>query len=352
MVWHGGKPFSAYRKFNSRFMSEYGFESFPEMKTLSSFSPSDQFQFNSPIMNNHQKNPAGNGKIMNYMRKRFNIPPKFEQQVVLSQISQGEAIEYGVEHWRRNRNEFHCMGSIYWQLNDCWPVASWASLDYYGRWKALHYFAKRFYSPFSANIKEEANSIELWITNDKKEFQNGSLDWQIMDINGNIIIEGNEKVQITPCSSILIKQIPDLKAHNISLTQNVIFYKLIDDKGKISNGFRLLCAPRYFISEKPSLNWAIESLKEPIIDQNQNTWTHKITISSDKVALYVHTECDDYDFIAEDNYFTLRAGESRDILLRFYKVHSMKEPQQPFNNPNEPLLQDQFRVHSLYDLTH
>lgn len=114
MVWHAGKRFSAYRKFNSRFMSEFGFESFPSMKTISSFCPSDQFDLFSPIMENHQKNAAGNKKILKYMKKRFIIPKKFENQIILSQITQAEAIEYGVEHWRRNRNEFHCMGSLYW----------------------------------------------------------------------------------------------------------------------------------------------------------------------------------------------------------------------------------------------
>ncbi|MHA1849616.1 MAG: glycoside hydrolase family 2 protein, partial [Promethearchaeota archaeon] len=121
-VWHLGSPFSEFRNFNSRFMSEYGFESFPSMKTIRTFCPPDQFDFHSPIMENHQKNRAGNKKIMNYMNKRFKIPESFENQVQLSQITQAEAIEYGIEHWRRNRNDFLCMGSLYWQLNDCWPV--------------------------------------------------------------------------------------------------------------------------------------------------------------------------------------------------------------------------------------
>ena len=144
-VWHLNKPFSAYRAHFSRFMSEFGFESFPSIKTLRSFCPLDQLSFHSPIMENHQKNRSGNKKIIAYMKRRFLIPKEFEKQVVLSQITQAEAMEYGVEHWHRNRTNFHCMGALYWQLNDCWPVASWSSIDYYGRWKALHYFAKRFF---------------------------------------------------------------------------------------------------------------------------------------------------------------------------------------------------------------
>ncbi|MCJ7650249.1 MAG: glycoside hydrolase family 2 protein, partial [Candidatus Lokiarchaeota archaeon] len=176
-VWHGNKPFTAYRKFDSRFMSEFGFESFPSMKTIREFCPKDQFDFNSNVMENHQKNKAGNRKILKYMKKRFTIPPKFEHRVILSQITQAEAIQYGVEHWRRNRNDFHCMGTLYWQLNDCWPVASWSSLDYYGRWKAIHYFAKRFYQNVFASIKEDKDSVEFWVTNDLRERQSFILEW-------------------------------------------------------------------------------------------------------------------------------------------------------------------------------
>nr|MDO8113248.1 glycoside hydrolase family 2 TIM barrel-domain containing protein [Candidatus Sigynarchaeota archaeon] len=171
-VWHGGADFTIYRKNFSRFQSEFGFESFPEIKTCLEFCPSEQFDFDSPIMKNHQKNSGGNQKIMDYMKKRFRVPADFRKQVILSQITQAEAIEYGVEHWRRNRNGQHCMGTLYWQLNDCWPVASWSSIDYSkqlaenherpGRWKALHYFAKRFYKPVIISIAESMKECELW----------------------------------------------------------------------------------------------------------------------------------------------------------------------------------------------
>ena len=180
-VWHEGFPLESYREFDSRFMSEFGFESFPDIKTIKTFCEADQMYYNSTIMENHQKNPAGNKKIYDYMQKRFNIPKEFEKQVVLSQITQAEAMEYGVEHWRRNRNNCHCMGALYWQINDCWPVASWSSLDYYGRWKALHYFAKRFYNSFYINAYETDNFFEIWFCNDVPVKFNGRYEFSVYD---------------------------------------------------------------------------------------------------------------------------------------------------------------------------
>ncbi|MEJ2249964.1 MAG: glycoside hydrolase family 2 protein [Candidatus Lokiarchaeota archaeon] len=146
-VWHGGKSFKSYKSFKSRFISEFGFESFPSIKTISDFCSPEQLDLNSPMMENHQKNNAGNDKILKYMKKRFIIPESFEDQVILSQITQAEAIIYGIKYWRKNRINNQCMGNLYWQLNDCWPVASWSSIDYFGRWKALHYCIKRVYQP-------------------------------------------------------------------------------------------------------------------------------------------------------------------------------------------------------------
>ena len=244
-VWHGGAPFSAYRRFNSRFMSEFGFESFPSIKTIQTFCSKEDFDFYSPIMRNHQKNKAGNKKIMNYMKKRFVIPKDFEKQVILSQITQAEAIEYGVEHWRRNRNDFHCMGALFWQLNDCWPVASWSSLDYYARWKALHYFAKRFFAPFFPSLKDGKENAEFWITNDNVKIEKGSLSWKIFDLDGILINSGSQKVEVYACNS---KKVLQFKTG----TGYVVLYLLQGNIGKngnnssIFNGFRLLNKPKYF----------------------------------------------------------------------------------------------------------
>jgi len=144
-VWHGNRPFSGYRDHNSRFVSEFGFQSLPPLETIRTYADESEWNMTSYIMEHHQRNAAGNGKIITYMTDHFRLPEDFESLVYLTQLLQAEAVRTGVEYWRRNRHR--TSGTLYWQLNDCWPVASWASLDYFGRWKALHYAARRFYAP-------------------------------------------------------------------------------------------------------------------------------------------------------------------------------------------------------------
>ena len=315
MVWHGGKSFLAYRNFNSRFMSEYGFESFPSMKTLASICPPEQYDFYSPIMENHQKNRAGNKKIMNYMKKRYSIPKNFENQVVLSQITHGEAMEYGVEHWRRNRNEFHCMGSLYWQLNDCWQVASWASIDYFGRWKALQYFAKRIYEPFFPSVLESKEKVELWITNDKIQEKFGVLSWKICKNDGIILLSGSENVKIDGCSSLLVKTVKviEFNKEKKNMRNNIIFYELKDvETEKIYYGFRLFDQPRHFKLPNPILEWNIE----PATQQNGSEWDYTISITTNEIALYTFIDSTTNDFITSDNYFPMYKGQNRDIFIK------------------------------------
>jgi beta-mannosidase len=152
-VWHGGKPFSDYRNYYFRYASEFGFQSFPSLKTVESFTlPEDRNVF-SYVLERHQRNNAANGKIMNYLYQTFLYPSSFGIFLYASQLLQAEAIKYGVEHFRRNRGR--CMGAVYWQLNDIWPVVSWSSIDYFFRWKALHYYAKRFFQPVMLSCPEE-----------------------------------------------------------------------------------------------------------------------------------------------------------------------------------------------------
>jgi len=337
-VWHQNAPFNAYRKFNSRFMSEYGFESFPSIKTIQTFCPPDQYNFNSPIMENHQKNRAGNKKIMKYMKRRFSIPESFEKQVILSQITQAEAMEYGIEHWRRNRNDFHCMGSLYWQLNDCWPVASWSSLDYFLRWKALHYVVKRSYEPFFASVMEEKDSVEFWLTNDHKNSKSGTLSWRIISADGKILINDSRKTIISPCSSFLVQKM-DLKEieREKKYSQNIIFFTLKDDNDMVINrGFRLFDHPKNYPIKNPEISHKITEL--------ERTDQCKIEITTKQIALYVYIESDSLDFIASDNYFSMEPKETRNIILK-----NIKFADSP-NKVNIKEIRDKVYIKSLFDV--
>ncbi len=344
-VWHNGAPFTAYREFNSRFMSEYGFQSFPSMKTIETFSPPEQYHFNSPIMKSHQKNWAGNKKIKRYIKKRFLFPQNFEHQVLLSQITQAEAIEYGIEHWRRNRNEFHCMGSLYWQLNDCWPVASWSSLDYYGRWKALHYIAKRAYQPFFVSAMEEPKKVELWVINDLRVSKKGTLNWSILNAEGKTLINGLKKVEIPPCSSLLVETI-DVEVINKTreeMCNNIIFYSLEDSEQNGFEpfyGFRLFEKPKNFPLKDPGLSYKIKKINS----NNKNERYYSMTITSKNIALYVYIYSEIVDLIASDNYFSLKPTESRVIILRISLPDFIK------TQISGVKIIDVFKVSSLFDI--
>lgn len=166
-VWHGQKPYTEYRNHFFRFCSEFGFQSLPSIKTIEAFTEEEDRNLFSRVMESHQKNPAANGKILYYLSETFRYPKDLENLVFLSQVIQGYAIKSGVEHWRRNRGR--CMGSIYWQFNDNWPVASWSSIDYYGRYKALHYMAREFYAPVAGSIERDGTTCHFWISNETTE---------------------------------------------------------------------------------------------------------------------------------------------------------------------------------------
>jgi beta-mannosidase len=334
-VWHGGAPFKSYRKFPSRFMSEFGFESFPSIKTIKRFCPENELYLDSPVMTNHQKNEGGNQKILRYMKKRFTIPQEFEKQVILSQITQAEAIQYGVEFWRQNRNEFHCMGTIYWQLNDCWPVASWSSFDYYGRWKALHYLAKRFYAPLLPSVKEFQNKVEFWIINDYSFPRSVTFYWKLLNNDGKVLNNELYKVEVPPCTAQLLEtvRLSEYKT-DLELKQNVIFYGIEGDH--LLKGFRFFNAPKKFEVKEPKISWNLEEIKK-----EANTKC-RIKIRCENMAFYVYIDSEVYDFIASDNYFSMEPNEERTIVLNNIRLIS--------NLPEKSDLKNSFKVSSLYDL--
>ncbi len=292
-VWHEGFPLESYREFDSRFMSEFGFESFPEIKTIKTFCEPDQMYYNSRTMENHQKNPAGNQKIFDYMQKRFNIPQSFEKQCILSQITQAEAMEYGVEHWRRNRNNCHCMGALYWQINDCWPVASWSSIDYYGRWKALHYFAKRFFNPFYINAYETADFFEIWFCNDLPVKFKGRYELKLMNLSGEILYQNESTLLASGLFSTVVERV-NLSDIGKEPNNLVLFFKAFDQTDKcVSEGFKLFSAPKELILPKPTINYHLE--------KNRND--HSIILQSDKPALYCLIESSKA-LVFSDNFFS------------------------------------------------
>jgi beta-mannosidase len=176
------------------------------MKTIESFTlAEDRQDIFTPVMLVHQKNLEGNKIIATYMSRYFGKPKDFASLLYASQVLQAEGVKVGAESFRRKRPE--TMGSIFWQLNDCWPVASWASIDYYGRWKALQYYARRFYAPVLVSPHFEGGTLSVYIVSDKVEAQEGQLRLRIMDFDGKVIKETSQTVTVAPLASKIYQQI-------------------------------------------------------------------------------------------------------------------------------------------------
>lgn len=273
-VWHGNKPFTEYRKFHFRYLSEFGFQSFPSMKTIETFTePRDRNVF-SYVMEKHQRNASANGKIMNYMEQMYLYPTNFDTLIYASQLLQAEAIRYGVEHFRRHRGR--CMGTIYWQLNDCWPVASWASIDYYGRWKALHYYAKRFFAPLTISCEEEGllsqtmnvnaesfpvkKSIRLNVANETMEGHEVTVKWQLRNPKAEVLREDERELHVESLSATWLEKVDfgATKLGEAELYETYVSYQLYENDEMISEGTVLFCPPKHFRFEDPELSICVE----------------------------------------------------------------------------------------------
>ena len=312
-VWHGGRPFTDYRKFYFRYLSEFGFQSFPSIKTIESFTePADRNVF-SYVMEKHQRNAAANGKIMDYMEQTFLYPGDLDTLIYASQLLQAEAIRYGVEHFRRNRGR--CMGTVYWQLNDCWPVASWSSIDYYGRWKALHYYARRFFSPFMISCAEEGlltqslnvnaepfeveRSIHLCVCNEALSSREAKVRWQLRDNTGKVIRSEEEEISVGEQSSVWMDKV---ELPDAGLYDSYVSYQLAEGDDVISEGTVLFCPPKHFRFVDPGLSVRAEG--------------NEIIVTAQHFAKGIEIRNDNDDLILSDNFFDMSGGEKRVSIIK------------------------------------
>jgi beta-mannosidase len=304
-VWHGRVPFSTYETHHTRFVSEYGFQSFPEMKTVESFTqPEDRTGIFTPVMLAHQKNDEGNAIIHDYMLRDYSEPKDFPSFLYVSQVLQAEGIKIGAEHFRRSRPE--TMGSIFWQLNDCWPVASWSSIDYYGRWKALQYYARRFYAPILVSPHVEEGAVKVYIVSDKTEAKPASLRVRLMDFDGKVLLDETRAVEVSPLTSKVyldwpLKKLSDAGAANTSRV--FVVAELTAGGAQLSRNLTYL-APVKEIHLKPA------QLKIETTGSNGN---YKIRVSSPVLARSVYLSFANLDVKVSDNYFDLMPGETVEI---------------------------------------
>ncbi len=295
-VWHGGVPFTEYRNHKFRFCSEYGFEAFPSIKTMRAVCPEDELNCFSRVVENHQKCKGGNKKILTYLADNYLYPINFETLVYASQLLQADAIKYGVEHFRRNRG--YCMGSIYWQFNDCWPVASWSSVDSNLRYKALHYAAKKFYAPVEMGLFLEGDTLTVNVSNETMHDFEGEVRLYTSTSDFNV---RDEKICKFAVDKLTSKDVLTVKADMSDVYNTYVYADLYDKNGNfVTRNTQLLTPAKHFSWQKPDIKACIRDIDGGV----------EFAVSSDVFAKGVFLEFDAIDIVLSDNFFDITNKET------------------------------------------
>ena len=301
-VWHGGVPFTTYRKKSFRFCSEYGFESFPSMKTIRTFCEEKDMNCFSRVMEDHQKCKGGNGKILRYLADNYLYPSSFEDLVYLSQLLQADAIKYGVEHFRRQRG--YCMGSIYWQFNDCWPVASWSSVDSLGRYKALHYAAKKFYAPVAMGLFLEKGRLAVNISNETMADFRGHIQLSLCRSDLTVLdqVRAEAAVEALTAKDVFSYKVPEADPY-----ETYLYVDLYDGAGNfLMRQTELLVPAKHFSWLPPHLDFQFTDTEGGV----------EIAVTSDVFTKGVAIDFDSFDCVLSDNFFDLTDGRPYRVTAR------------------------------------
>lgn len=305
-VWHGLKPFTFFRKRFTRFASEFGLEALPSLKTIAGFAGNEKVNLDAQVMQHHQRCAGGNDKMLYYLLDRFRSPASFADLVYLTQIQQAECIRIAVEHWRRNRPR--CSGALYWQINDCWPVTSWASVDHDGRWKALQYAAKRFFAPLALSLEDKGGRIRVFVANDSTTPWEGTLRWSLETLAGEVVGSGREAVCASPASATYLRDFdfkPIVKTYGAA--QLAFTASICEGSKYLSRQTVLFAKEKYVSLANPELRWEVDQ-----------EWDHlRISVTASALARYVALQLEGADVIFSDNFFDLSAHETVQIHCPF-----------------------------------
>jgi beta-mannosidase len=303
-VWWGQEDFESYNKKVPRFMSEYGFQSFPEFSSVDKYTNETDYNIYSEVMKSHQRSSIGNKTIEDYMLRHYKKPNTFSDYLYVSQILQSYGVSIGMESHRRNKG--YSMGSLYWQLNDCWPVASWSSIDYYGKWKALHYSTKKSFQPILISFYKTENQLELHVISDLYETQEVTLNLTILSLDGEILFQKNKDYILDSDSTIKIDSLSmDWVNNNFDINNSLVSASLFKDKKEISSSI-------YYMSTFKDLK-----LKKPIIEY-EITELHdvfEISLKSKNLVKNIFVDIDSENNFS-DNYFDMIPGKKYVISIK------------------------------------
>lgn len=299
-VWHGQEPFSDYRKYRARFMSEYGFQSFPEFNSVKNYTLPGDWDIESEVMAAHQRSGIGNLRIRQYMEQDYQVPEDFEHLLYVGQLLQADAIKMALKTHRSDMP--YCMGSLYWQLNDCWPVASWSGIDYYKRWKALHYYAREACKNQIVNAVVEGDKILIYGVSDLAEKKSAILRMNLGDFSGNSLWNRAVKVNLPANGSSLVYSL-DLNDLPLSYRENEVVFtvKLMSGTAVIDREFVYFAKPASLKLPDPGLKTRVSRRGDEIV----------IEVTSARLCKNLMLISDNDDALFSDNFFDMEPGETR-----------------------------------------
>ena len=334
-VWHGQLPFSDYGNHYFRFCSEFGFQSFPSIKTIKTFTEEGDRNIFSKVMESHQKNESANGKLLYYLSENFLYPQNFEDLLYVTQILQGIAVKYGVEHFRRNRGR--CMGALYWQLNDSWPVASWASIDYFGRWKPLQYMAAGFFAPVAGSIVRKGTIVSVYVANETRKPQKRKVVLKLQTMNFVVQFEETFEIEVEPLKSECVCEIDF--AELIEDREDSVFAEASfeDEDGKVTEEIETFVPYKHLQLEKTSISYSIIEVTDEYV----------IRMVSSSLVLFVELDLKQADGIFSENYFNLSSKREKVITLKKAEIRYPTLDAQPIQSGWD--LEQQLVIRSLSD---
>ena len=318
-VWHGRKPIKHFENQHYRFYSEFGFQSYSSPEVAATYCPPEQFNVFGPIMETHQRNGGANHLVLDYLSRRFRMPGDYPALAYLSQLNQAYAMKVGIEHFRRSMPR--TMGALYWQLNDCWPVFSWSGIEFGGKWKALHYAARRFFAPLlvSAHVPgDESVGIGNLVTSTVRHVHlhavydgpapvAGRLDWKLCRLDGRVVRRGSEKVALRCGDAKRVKTL-DLRAEITRHGADALYLRIaLEAGGAVSRDTVLLTAPRRIEWPRAPIATEVTALSES---------AYEIRFSSTVFQYQVEFSLPGIPHRADDNDFDLEAGEVRAVRIR------------------------------------
>ncbi len=305
-VWHGKQPFEWYHTRPDRFVSEFGFQSFPEPATVYEYTLPQDRNITSYVMEHHQRSGIGNSTIIHYLLDWFRLSTSFDGTLWLSQILQGMAMKYAVEGWRRNMPR--SMGALYWQLNDMWPAPSWSSLDWKGNWKALHYMARRFFAPLLiTGVEDEVGgTVHIHATNDQRVEGVGEAEYVLTTAHGEVLEHSTFPVRVTAGTTAVVGSV-DVRRwlDSYSPRDLLMWVSLRVDGAVISEDLVTFCRPKHLELAQPSITLDVHTVSDGEFD---------VTLTTDAAALYVWLELANAKF--SDNFVHLRPGAAKTIRVR------------------------------------